>query len=76
MPPIMHNHGCYIASLGNLCRWLAEQAEGLGVDIYPGMAASELVFDECGAVKGVVAGVFGIQKDGVRGPDYQPGIEL
>ena len=76
MPPFMHNHGCYIGSLGNLCRWLAEQAEGLGVEVYPGMSASELVFGEKGEVKGVVAGVFGIQKDGTRGPDYQPGIEL
>ncbi len=76
LPPFMHNHGCYIGSLGNLSRWLAQQAEELGVEIYPGMAASELVFSETGAVKGVVAGVFGVQKDGVRGPDYQPGIEL
>ena len=76
LPPFMHNHGCYIASLGNLCRWLAEQAEALGVEIYPGMAASELVFGEAGEVKGVVAGVFGIEKNGQRGADYQPGIEL
>ena len=76
LPPFMHNHGCYIASLGNLCRWLAEQAEALGVEVYPGMAASELVFGEAGEVKGVVAGVFGIHKDGERGGDYQPGIEL
>lgn len=76
MPPLVHNHGTYIASLGNVCRWLAEQAEALGVEVYPGMAASEAVFDETGALKGVVAGVFGIQKDGSPGPDYQPGIEL
>ena len=76
LPPFMHNHGCYIASLGNLCRWLAEQAEALGVEVYPGMAASELVFGEAGEVRGVVAGVFGIHKDGQRGGDYQPGIEL
>ncbi|HEY3948247.1 electron transfer flavoprotein-ubiquinone oxidoreductase [Phenylobacterium sp.] len=76
MPPLTHNHGTYIASLGNVCRWLAEQAEGLGVEVYPGMAASEAVFDEAGALKGVVAGVFGVQKDGSHGPDYQPGIEL
>ncbi len=76
MPSFMKNHGCYIASLGNLCRWLAEQAEGLGVEIYPGMAASDVVFDDQGAVKGVVAGVFGMGKDGVKKPDYQPGIEL
>ncbi len=76
MPEFMKNHGCYIASLANLCRWLAEQAEGLGVEVYPGMAASDLVFDAAGALKGVVAGVFGVGKDGVRKPDYQPGIEL
>ena len=75
MPGFMKNHGNYIASLGNLCRWLAEQAEGLGVEIYPGMSASELVYAD-GAVKGVVAGVFGTAKDGARKPDYQPGIEL
>ncbi|MGH6966010.1 MAG: NAD(P)/FAD-dependent oxidoreductase, partial [Phenylobacterium sp.] len=55
MPPFMHNHGNYVASLANVCRWLAEQAEALGVEIYPGMAASEAVFDEAGALKGVVA---------------------
>jgi electron-transferring-flavoprotein dehydrogenase len=76
MPGFMNNHGNYIASLGNVCRWLAEQAEALGVEIYPGMAASEAVFDADGKVKGVVAGVFGIGKDGQPGPDYQPGIEL
>ncbi|MBC6981807.1 electron transfer flavoprotein-ubiquinone oxidoreductase [Caulobacter sp. 17J80-11] len=75
-PPWMKNHGCYIASLGNLCRWLAQQAEALGVEIYPGMSASELVFDEAGAVKGVVAGVFGVDREGHEKPDYQPGIEL
>jgi len=75
MPSFMNNHGNYIASLGNVCRWLAQQAEGLGVEIYPGMAASDLVFREDGSVKGVVAGVFGMTKDG-PGPDYQPGVEL
>ena len=76
MPALVHNHGTYIASLGNVCRWLAGQAEALGVEVYPGMAASEAVFDENGALKGVVAGVFGVQKDGSHGPDFQPGIEL
>ena len=75
-PKWMLNHGNYIASLANVCRWLAQHAEGLGVEIYPGMAASELVFNADGSVKGVVAGVFGIGKDGQPGPDYQPGIEL
>jgi electron-transferring-flavoprotein dehydrogenase len=76
MPGFMNNHGNYIASLGNVCRWLAQQAEGLGVEVYPGMAASDLVWSAEGAVKGVVAGVFGIDKDGKKGPDYQPGVEL
>ena len=76
MPPFMHNHGNYIASLANLCRWLAGEAEALGVEIYPGMAASDLAWHEDGSVKGVVAGVFGIGKDGEKKPDYQPGLEL
>jgi electron-transferring-flavoprotein dehydrogenase len=76
MPPFMNNHGNYIASLGNVCRWLAEQAEAVGVEIYPGMAASDVVWDADGAVAGVVAGVFGIGKDGEKKDDYQPGLEL
>jgi electron-transferring-flavoprotein dehydrogenase len=76
MPPLFNNHGNYIVSLSNVTKWLAAQAEELGVEIYPGMAASEPVFDEAGALKGVVAGVFGIAKDGHRKPDYQPGMEL
>jgi electron-transferring-flavoprotein dehydrogenase len=75
-PSYMKNHGNYVGSLGNLCRWLAEQAEALGVEIYPGMAASEPVFDDKGALKGVVAGVFGVARDGHHKPDYQPGLEL
>ena len=77
LPPIMHNDGCYIASLGNLARWLGEQAEALGVEVYPGMAASHVVWDEpSGRVKGVVAGVFGIDRHGKPTGDFQPGIEL
>ncbi|MEW6598207.1 MAG: electron transfer flavoprotein-ubiquinone oxidoreductase [Pseudomonadota bacterium] len=76
MPPFMHNHGCYIASLGNVCRWLAGQAEALGVEIYPGFAASDLVYREDGSVKGVIVGVVGIAKDGHHKPDFQPGMEL
>ena len=77
LPPFMHNHGCYIASLGNVTRWLGEQAEALGVEVYPGMAASHVVWEEeTGRVKGVVAGVFGIDREGKPTGDFQPGIEL
>ncbi|MBP7703874.1 MAG: electron transfer flavoprotein-ubiquinone oxidoreductase [Caulobacter sp.] len=76
MPPFMHNDGCYIASLGNVTRWLAGQAEALGVEIYPGFAASDLVYREDGSVKGIVVGVVGIAKDGHHKGDYQPGMEL
>jgi electron-transferring-flavoprotein dehydrogenase len=76
MPPLFSNHGNYIVSLSNVTKWLAAQAEELGVEIYPGFAASEALFDEAGALKGVVAGVFGIGKDGHKKPDYQPGMEL
>jgi electron-transferring-flavoprotein dehydrogenase len=75
-PTYMKNHGCYVGSLANVCRWMAQRAEALGVEIYPGMAASEAVYGEDGAVKGVVAGVFGVGKNGERKPDYQPGMEL
>ncbi len=76
MPGFMKNHGCYIASLANVCRWLAGQAEALGVEIYPGMAASEALYDDKGALVGVVAGVFGVDRDGSHKADYQPGLEL
>ncbi len=76
MPSFMKNHGCYIASLANVCRWLAGQAEELGVEIYPGMAASEALYDDTGALAGVVAGVFGVDRDGTHKADYQPGLEL
>ena len=76
LPPLMHNHGNYIVSMANTCRWLAEQAEGLGVEIFPGMACSALVYHADGSVKGVVAGEFGYQKDGSKGPGYEPGMEL
>ncbi len=76
MPPLMNNHGNYIVSMGNVCRWMAEQAEALGVEIFPGMSCSELVYGETGEVKGVVAGVFGLEPDGSYGPDTEPGMEL
>jgi electron-transferring-flavoprotein dehydrogenase len=74
-PPQMHNAGNYIVSLGNVCRWLGAKAEAMGVEIYPGFAASETIIED-GVVKGVVAGVMGITKDGRKGPNYQPGMEL
>jgi len=75
MPPLMNNHGNYIVSMANVCRWMAEQAEALGVEIFPGMAASELVYDGV-RVKGVVAGEFGKNPDGTPGDGYEPGMEL
>ena len=75
-PPTMNNHGNYIISLGNLCRWLGQQAEGLGVEIYPGFAAAEVLYHEDGSVKGVATGDLGIGKDGQHTENYQPGMEL
>ncbi|MFN0113956.1 MAG: electron transfer flavoprotein-ubiquinone oxidoreductase [Paracoccaceae bacterium] len=76
MPGLMSNHGNFIVSMGNVCRWLAGVAEGLGVEIFPGMAASEIVWGEDGRVAGVVAGEFGKNPDGTPGPSYEPGLEL
>ena len=76
MPPLMNNHGNYIVSMGNVCRWMAEQAEELGVEVFPGMACSELVYGENGEVKGVVAGEFGRNADGTPSDAYEPGMEL
>ncbi len=76
LPPLMSNDGCYTASLGNTCRWLGEQAEGMGVEIFPGFAASEVLYNDDGSVRGVVAGVMGIGRDGEHKPDYEPGVEL
>mgnify|MGYP001303448473 FL=1 len=76
LPPLMSNHGNYIVSMANVCRWLASQAEDLGVEIFPGMACSELVFGDSGEVKGVVAGEFGKDKNGNKGDGYEPGMEL
>ena len=75
MPPLMNNHGKYIVSMGNVCRWLAEQAEALEVEIFPGMACSQLVY-EGDRVAGVVAGEMGLNADGTPGPGYEPGMEL
>ena len=75
-PGFMHNKGTFTGSLGNLCRWLAEQAEALGVEIFPGFAAAEILFDDHGAVRGVATGDMGVARDGTHKPDYQPGLEL
>ena len=76
LPPFMNNKGTYTLSLGNFCRWLAGQAEELGVEIFPGFPASEILFDEDGSVRGVATGDMGIARDGSHRPDYQPGMEL
>ena len=76
LPRLMGNHGNVIGSLGNLCKWLGAQAEALGVEIYPGFAAAEVLFDERGSVAGVATGDVGIAKDGTHKPEYQPGMEL
>ncbi|MXO59508.1 FAD-binding protein [Altererythrobacter salegens] len=76
MPPLMSNNGNYTGSLGNLCRWLAERAEALGVQVFPGFPASEVLFDESGAVMGVATQDMGVAADGSHKPDYQPGMEL
>ena len=75
-PAFMHNKGTYTGSLGNLCRWLAEQAEGLGVEIFPGFPAAEVLYHDNGAVKGVATGDMGVAHDGSHKGDYQPGMEL
>ncbi len=75
MPPLMSNHGNYIVSMANVCRWMATQAEALGVEIFPGMSCSEIVW-EGDRVAGVVAGEFGKEADGTPGPGYEPGMEL
>ncbi|MFV0297878.1 MAG: electron transfer flavoprotein-ubiquinone oxidoreductase [Hyphomicrobiaceae bacterium] len=76
MPPLMSNHGNYIGSLGNLCRWLGAKAEELGVEIYPGFAAAEVLYDDKGAVVGVATGDMGVTKDGTPGDNFTRGMEL
>ena len=76
LPPLMRNHGNYIVSLGNVCQWLAQQAEALGVEIYPGFAAAEVLYNDTGAVRGVATGDMGVAKDGTHKASYQPGMEL
>ena len=76
LPSQMHNHGNYVISLGNVCRWLAEQAEALGAEIYPGFAAAEVLYHEDGRVKGVATGDMGVSKEGEQKGTYPPGMEL
>ncbi|HEX3652572.1 MAG TPA: electron transfer flavoprotein-ubiquinone oxidoreductase [Rhizomicrobium sp.] len=76
MPPLMSNHGNYIVSLGNLCKWLAQQAEALGVEIYPGFPAADIVYGENGEVRGVVTGDLGVARDGQHKDSYTPGMNL
>ncbi|WP_444931159.1 electron transfer flavoprotein-ubiquinone oxidoreductase [Microbulbifer sp. SSSA002] len=76
VPSTMHNEGNYIISLGNLCRWLAEQAENLGVEIFPGFAAAEVLYNEDGSVKGIATGDMGIGMNGEQKDSYMPGMEL
>ncbi|HEV7822304.1 MAG TPA: NAD(P)/FAD-dependent oxidoreductase, partial [Burkholderiales bacterium] len=76
LPQCFQNHGNYVISLGNLCRWLGQQAEGLGVEIFPGFAAAEVLYNDDGSVKGVATGDMGIDKNGKPTDAYQPGMEL
>ena len=76
MPPLMSNHGCYIGSLGSLCRWLGEQAEALGVEIYPGISVIDAMFGPNGEVEGVITGDMGVARDGTHKDSYTPGIAL
>ncbi len=76
MPPLMNNHGNYIVSLGNVCRWMAAKAEAMGIEVFPGFAAAEVVYDENGNVKGVATGDMGVQADGTPGPNFERGVEL
>lgn len=76
MPPLMSNNGCNTLSLGNLVRWLGEQAESMGVEVYPGFAAAEVLFNDDGSVKGIATGDMGRDKDGGQGPNFEPGMEL
>ncbi|HBT31586.1 MAG TPA: electron transfer flavoprotein-ubiquinone oxidoreductase, partial [Pusillimonas sp.] len=76
LPECFQNHGNYVVRLGEVTQWLGEQAEALGVEIFPGFSAAEVLYDENGAVKGVATGDMGIGRDGTETPNYQPGMEL
>lgn len=75
-PGFMHNKGTYTGSLGSLCRWLGERAENMGVEIFPGFAAAEILYNDDGSVKGVATGDMGVARDGSEKPEYEPGLEL
>ncbi|MGH6736426.1 MAG: electron transfer flavoprotein-ubiquinone oxidoreductase [Methyloceanibacter sp.] len=76
MPPLMSNHGCYTGSLGSLCKWLAEQAEALGVEVYPGISVTEAIVGANGAIEGVITGDLGVARDGSHKDNYTPGMAL
>ena len=76
LPGCFRNHGNYVVSLGNVCRWLGQQAEALGVEIFPGFPAADVLYDESGVVKGVVTGDMGVDREGKPTDAYQPGMEL
>ena len=76
MPRNFHNHGCYVVSLSNVVKWMAQQAENLGVEIFPGFTAAEVLYDDAGAVKGVATGHVGLAKDGTASDHFQLGMEL
>jgi electron-transferring-flavoprotein dehydrogenase len=76
MPPLMSNHGCYTGSLGALCRWLGEQAEALGVEIYPGFSVVDVIFGKSGEIEGVITGDMGVARDGSHKDNYTPGIAI
>jgi len=76
LPAPVHNDGNYIVSMGNVCRWLAEQAENMGIEVYPGFAAAEVLFNEDGSVKGIATGDMGISAEGEQKDSYMPGMEL
>ncbi|MFG1302507.1 electron transfer flavoprotein-ubiquinone oxidoreductase, partial [Xanthobacter sp. V3C-3] len=76
MPPLMNNHGNYVGSLGNVCRFLAQKAEALGVEIYPGFAADEILYDDKGAVTGIATGDMGVDRQGEMKAEFTRGMEL
>ena len=76
LPKAMHNHGSYVISLGNVTRWMAQQAEAMGVEIFPGFAAAQVLYQQDGSVRGVATGNMGVEKNGEPGKEFQLGMEL